>query len=187
MQVRSHFDANSSNPQTENSIISVLCSVMGIINLRCMPWGPSEIAYTFMPHAKSIRSYFADLGPVSLTVFSRNYNSMETSPCHNSIAGHQIATNFCTCHDSTAVVPCTKFCSNHCIRIEVRVKRNFHRVWIAIENPLVKRGPAWYSGHMGSCAAKLILICVDSVWWKRCMFPIGTSSECISLSFVIQY
>ena len=66
---------------------------------------------------------------------------MEISPCHNSVAGHQIATNFCTCHDSTAVVPCTKFCSNHCIRIEVRVKRNFHRIWIAMEKPLVKRGP----------------------------------------------
>ena len=64
---------------------------------------------------------------------------METSPCHNSVAGHQIATNFCTCHDSTAVVPCTKFCSDHYIRIEVRVKRNFHRIWIAIEKPLVKR------------------------------------------------
>ena len=66
-------------------------------------------------------------GPVSLTFFARNSNSMETLPCHNAVAGHQIATNFCTCHDSTAVVPCAKFCSDHCIRIEVRVKRNFHR------------------------------------------------------------
>ena len=54
---------------------------------------------------------------------------------------------FCTCHDSTAVVPCTKFCSDHGIRVEVRVKRNFHRIWIAMEKPLVKRGP----GH--GCAA----------------------------------
>ena len=58
-------------------------------------------------------------------------------PSCNSVAGHQIATNFCTCHDSTAVVPCTKFCSDHCIRIEMRVKRNFHRIWIAMEKPLV--------------------------------------------------
>ena len=47
----------------------------------------------------------------------------------------------CTCHDSTAVVPCTNFCSDHPIRIEVRVKQNFHRIWIAMEKPLVKRGP----------------------------------------------
>ena len=78
-------------------------------------------------------------GPVSLTIFARNSNSMETSPCCNSCAGHQITTIFCTCHDSNAVVPCTKFCSDHCIRIEV--KRNFHRIWIAMEKPLVKRGP----------------------------------------------
>ena len=66
---------------------------------------------------------------------------MEISPCHNSIAGHQIATNFCTCHDSTAVVPCAKFCSDHCIRIEMRANRNSHRIWIAMEKPLVKRAP----------------------------------------------
>ena len=52
-------------------------------------------------------------GPVSQTFFARNSNSMETSPCCNSAAGDQIATNFCTCHDSTAVVSCTKLCSNH--------------------------------------------------------------------------
>ena len=72
---------------------------------------------------------------------------MEISPCHNSVADHQIATKFCTCHDSTAVVPCTKLCSNHCIRIEVRVKRNSHRVWIAMEKPLVKRGPVYKAYH----------------------------------------
>ena len=47
---------------------------------------------------------------------------------------------------STAVVPCKKICSDHCIRIEVRVKRHFHRIWIAMEKPLVKRapGPVFY-------------------------------------------
>ena len=34
-----------------------------------------------------------------------------------------------------------KFCSDHCIRIEMRVKRHFHRIWIAMEKLLVKRGP----------------------------------------------
>ena len=63
-----------------------------------------------------------------------NSNSMETSPCCNSVAGHQIATIFCTCHYSTAVVPCTKFCSDHGIRLDVRVKRNFHRIWIPWKN-----------------------------------------------------
>ena len=70
---------------------------------------------------------------------------METSPCCNSVASHQIATNFCICHDSTAVVPCTKFCSYHCIWIEMRVKRNLHRIWIAMEKTLVKRDQSIYS------------------------------------------
>ena len=82
-------------------------------------------------HWKKIR------GPFHLRFFARNSNSMETSPCCNSVAGHQIATKFCTCHDSTAVVPCTKFCSDHCIRIEMTVKRNFHRIWIVMETRLV--------------------------------------------------
>ena len=41
--------------------------------------------------------------------------------------------HFCTNHESTAVVLCIKFRSDHCIRIEVRVKRNFHRICIAMK------------------------------------------------------
>ena len=84
---------------------------------------------------------FLKLGPVSLTIFARNSNSMESLPCCNSVIAHQIATNFCTCHDSTAVVTCTKFCGDHCIRIEVKANRNSHRIWIAMEKTLVKRDP----------------------------------------------
>ena len=71
-------------------------------------------------------------GPYHKRYFARHSNSMENSPCCNSTAVHQIATMFCTCHDRTAVVPCTKFCSNHYIKIEARVKRNFHRSWIVL-------------------------------------------------------
>ena len=95
---------------------------------------------------------------------------METSPCHNSVAGHQIATNFCTCHDSTAVMPCDKFCSNHCIRIEVRVKRNFHRIWIAMEKPLVKRAP----GPDFTKPSQLILY----PWIKLLQFDLHNHQHC---------
>ena len=44
-----------------------------------------------------------------------------------------------------AVVPCKKFCSYHCIWIEMRVKRNLHRIWIAMEKTLVKRDQSIYS------------------------------------------
>ena len=78
---------------------------------------------------------------------------MENSSCCNPVAGHQIATNFCTCH-STAVVPCTKFCSNHCIRFVLREKRNFQRIWIAMKKTLVKWGPAvsFQVGRRGKCS-----------------------------------
>ena len=80
--------------------------------------------------------------------FAHNSNSMDTSPCSNPVVIHQIATKFCTCNDSTAVVSCTKCCKDHCIRIEVRVKWNFHRIWIAMEKPLVKRGLDLFVVHL---------------------------------------
>ena len=49
--------------------------------------------------------------PISLMIV-RSPNSLENMPCCNSITGHSIATNFCTCHDSTTVVPCAKFRSH---------------------------------------------------------------------------
>ena len=104
--------------------------------------------------------------------FAHNSNSMEIWPCHDSVAGHKIATNFCTCHNSIAVVPCTKFCSDHCIRIEVRVKRNFHQIWIAMEKPLVKRAP----GHdlIGNQHILIAQECHETQHraWKRDLSPL---------------
>ena len=94
---------------------------------------------------------------------------METSPCCNSVAGHQIATNVCTCHDSTAVVPCTTFCSDHCIRIEMRVKRNFHRIWIVMEKPLVKRGP----GYFHSSLLKMKIFVLDKLILSPLVWQVG--------------
>ena len=62
------------------------------------------------------------LGPVSLTIFHHNSHSTENSFSCNSIAGDHIATIFCTCHESTAVVSCAKFCSDHFITIWMREK-----------------------------------------------------------------
>ena len=67
---------------------------------------------------------------------------METSSCCNSITGHQIATEFCTCHDSTAVVTCAKNCGSHFIISWMGVTWNFHHIWIVVEKSLVKWAPA---------------------------------------------
>ena len=76
--------------------------------------------------------------PVLLTIFARNSNAMEIRFAVIPSLAIRSKKN-CTCHDSTAVVPCTKFCIYHCIRFEV--KRHFHQIWIAMEKPLVKWGP----------------------------------------------
>ena len=127
--------------------------------------------YTYQKSfVRGIRHSPVQQRPVSLTFFARNSNSMENSSCCNSVAAHQIETNFCTCHDSTAVVSCTKFCSNHFIRLEMRVKRNFHRNWNAMEKPLVKwgPGPVWLTVHLSD---RSYLLCTDSSFeWIHIMY-----------------
>ena len=49
--------------------------------------------------------------------------------------------NFGTCHDSPAVVPCAKYCSDHFISIWMGAKWNFHHIWIVMEKLLVKWAP----------------------------------------------
>ena len=42
-----------------------------------------------------------------------------------------IATEFCTWHDSCAVVACAKMCCNLMASNGITAKRSFHRIWIA--------------------------------------------------------
>ena len=102
-----------------------------------------------------------------------NSNSMETSPCCYSIAGPQIVKHLYPCHDSTVVVPCTKFCSDHFVGIEgERVKQNFHRIWIAMEKPLLKRGPGpiiWFSPYYHSSVFHLHSLDIPHVLYPKCV------------------
>ena len=66
---------------------------------------------------------------------------MEISISSNSITGDYIDIKFGTCHDSSAVVPCAKFCSDPCISIWMRAKWSFHHIWIVMEKLLVKWAP----------------------------------------------
>ena len=58
-----------------------------------------------------------------------------------------ITTKFCTCHDSYAVVVCAKFCSDHFLKIWVRVREkflqnlNFDGKIDSEKSPLVPRHP----------------------------------------------
>ena len=94
------------------------------------------------------------LGSVSLTMFVYISNSLEISPYCDSISGHQI----------TAVLSCTKFCSDRCVRIEVRVKRKkIHRIGIPMETPLVKRSPGRITilSGVATCAQNVLVIGIE--------------------------
>ena len=66
---------------------------------------------------------------------------MEISLSSNSITDDHIATKFGTCHDSPAVVPCAKYCSDHFVSIWMGAKWNFHHIWIVMEKLFVKWAP----------------------------------------------
>ena len=66
---------------------------------------------------------------------------MEISFSSNSTTDDHIATTFGTWHDSPAVVPCAKYCSDHFISIWMRAKWNFHHIWNVMEKMLVKWAP----------------------------------------------
>ena len=80
-----------------------------------------------------------------------NSNSMENMHCCKSMTDHQIATNFCTCHDSIAVMSCAKFRGNHFVRNGRTAKQNFHKIWIAMEKLQVK-----WSSEIPCLAASLL-------------------------------
>ena len=73
-------------------------------------------------------------GPFHLPFFMHNPNLMQDWFCVNSLLGNQITTEFCTCHDSKAVMACAKFCSDHCIRIWMISKWNFYTIELQWKN-----------------------------------------------------
>ena len=68
-----------------------------------------------------------------------NWNSVDRSFRCNPVFAMKIATKFCTCHDSKAVVSCAKICSSdHNIRTWMREKNNFdwilnHQRWLSVK------------------------------------------------------
>ena len=77
---------------------------------------------------------------------------MENLFSSNSVTGDHIATKFGTCHDSPAVVPCAKFCSDHFIFTWTRAKWNFHHIWIVMEKLLVKWAPDTHRQIIAQCS-----------------------------------
>ena len=97
-------------------------------------------------------------GHFTTDISRHNSNLMHISFCCNSLPGQQIATNFSTCHDSSAVVACAKFCSNHFTSICMRANCDFLLIWIVMENSLVnlQRGIV-FTFPLSDCQTGLML------------------------------
>ena len=80
--------------------------------------GPApSLSYQFAPF-QQVLALFTHMAvsinlptdPFYLPFYTHNKNSTKTTFCYKSVRGCQIATNLCTCHDSTAVMACAKIC-----------------------------------------------------------------------------
>ena len=76
------------------------------------------------------------MGPISLKIFSPTICKLIIILCCNSIPSHLITTKFCTCHDSSTVMVCTKFGGN----------QNFNIIKTWIPNILYILGISWLAG-----------------------------------------
>ena len=99
------------------------------------------------------------MGPNLQTIFHHNVNSIEISFYSKSVPDNHIATKFCTCHDSLAVMACAKFCSDCYVRIGIRAKWIIRQVWIVMGKSLVRWVPCYPYGCMRS-------LC-NTVWSTR--------------------
>ena len=59
------------------------------------------------------------------------------------------------------------FCSDHGNGVDVRVKRNFHRIWIAMEKPLVKRGPDPFINKLSEVYSVSLNIHYPPIVWNH--------------------
>ena len=91
---------------------------------------------------------FPEQGPVSLTIFVRNLNSMETSPAIPLLA---IRSQILFAHAKTAQLSChvqNFVATTDGIIIKVGVKRNFHWIWITMKKKRLWNFDALLSHYM---------------------------------------
>ena len=85
--------------------------------------------------------YVVKQGAISRTIYPSYLKFDGKSVYCNSVVGYHNATKRCTCHNSTAIVPCARFHSDHLSKNLMRVEWNFHRIWITMEKSFVKWTP----------------------------------------------
>ena len=106
--------------------------------------------------------------------FYWKWNLTENYFCSNLIPGYQIGTNFCTCHDSCAVVTCAKICGHNLFVIRVRRKLNFQWIWIKMKThcwnvPLSMDFLRWHPWWM--CFSVVNSLCpIEVLLWSQHWF-----------------
>ena len=74
------------------------------------------------------------MGPFHERFIHCSWNSMEKLVCSHPGCSEAIAIQFCTWHESYAVVTCTEFGSDIAPYNAVTLKQNLHRIWSTMEN-----------------------------------------------------
>ena len=121
------------------------------------------------------------MGQFHTSFLHHNVILMANSFCCNFIYGYQIATKFWTCHDSPAVVSCAKFCSDH-IRIEMWAKQKYRRIWMVMENTIVKWATDFKLTKLDPLSLPLILVVYQEYVLENWLYYNGPELYLIHLS-----
>ena len=110
-----------------------------------------------------------DQGASQWRFFHHNEVSMEVPFCSHPNLDALIATKFCTCHDSTAVVTCAKICSNLMGSDRITAQEISHCIWILSAKSSVKWAPYycwWHNWHacmMPTHDAMVVVVTADKI------------------------
>ena len=122
---------------TKNLMRPHLKCVLSEVDQRCQGATPFKVAQQKQHSNQNgpihTETFLSTLLPVLLTIFTHNSKFIQHLFWHNSIPDKQIATNVCTCHDSTSLMACANFCNNHLIGISIRENWYFHGIWTMTE------------------------------------------------------
>ena len=127
-------------------------------NIYIIPWLMNETTnqeQAYLGHQVHIVDHLM-LMSISAGAYSTNNFSIKVWMECKFVLVYWITTNFCTWHDSLAVMPCAKFCSDHLIKIWMRMKWNFHEICILIGKSSLR----WVTDSPGVHSTKTYMILI---------------------------
>ena len=122
-------------------IICWCCEWLSLVVWVCCVWRPHPFSPGPACCSKQRQGWGTTWGPFHERFFHHNFRFDENSFCPHLSCNDVIAMKFCTWHDSCAVVPCAKFCSDMTSYNGVILKPICHRIWITMEKSFMKWAP----------------------------------------------